>query len=107
MEFKEGQRIGKWTLLMPTRKGPYRAWECKCDCGTLKVVPEFTFKGEKSDRCRQCYLKGPRVPHAYLHEVGHRFGKLVIVSRFKNGQKSMYSMQCDCGTSVAMQVGMI
>lgn len=107
MELKEGLRIGKWELISQTKKGIHRAWMCRCDCGTIKPIPEFTLKGGGSDRCRQCYLKGPRVPREFLHEIGHRFGSLVIIDRIKDGQRSIYSMRCDCGAIVMMQAGMV
>lgn len=39
MTLEEGVRLGRWTLLRPTKlKTGQKAWACKCDCGTSREV---------------------------------------------------------------------
>lgn len=111
MEVLAGQRFGSWTTINITTHGPHTAWVCKCDCGTIKTIIQNALINGKTSRCRRCYLKGPRGPHAFIHKIGDRFGKLVIISQFKeqteHGPCSMYSMKCDCGNIKIIEAGML
>lgn len=53
-----GQRFGRWTVLSeaprlykPTGLGPKRRWNCVCDCGNQKVVPQYTLTCGQSKSC--------------------------------------------------------
>ena len=111
MEVREGQRFSKWETISLTKSGSHRAWICKCDCGTIKVIIENVLRSGTSTKCRKCYLKGPRVPREFIHEIGHRFGKFVLIDRLKeerpSGNISIYTLKCDCGAIKMMSAGNI
>ena len=50
-----GQKFGKWTVLCRnTRK---QSWNCRCDCGALKVIYSPTLLNGTSTRCAKCGAK--------------------------------------------------
>jgi hypothetical protein len=50
-----GQRFGHWTVLAtaPERRGrsnhPY--WQCRCDCGTVRPIDEYSLRNGGSKSC--------------------------------------------------------
>lgn len=52
---REGQRVGRWTVLGPThpQRGSQNrsAWWCRCECGTRAPVVENNLKRGRSLSC--------------------------------------------------------
>ena len=50
-----GQKFGKWTVVGATEKlltrRNLKAWICKCDCGTTKIVSQESLRAGKSKSC--------------------------------------------------------
>jgi len=51
-----GQKFNKWTVIkrMPNNKYKQRMWLCQCDCGTEKIISEYSFKNGISKGCTAC-----------------------------------------------------
>jgi hypothetical protein len=48
---RTGQRFSNWTVI---RRLPKSKWECRCDCGTVRVVLGSTLTRGTSQRCAKC-----------------------------------------------------
>jgi hypothetical protein len=48
-----GQRFGHWTVLAmpPERRGRCVLWQCRCDCGTKRLVPGDRLRNGRSKSC--------------------------------------------------------
>ena len=54
-----GKKFGRWTVLHrgnPLGKGHKTTWVCRCDCGTVKTVLQYTLLSGASKSCG-CYHK--------------------------------------------------
>lgn len=50
-----GERYGKWTTIRHVGKaGRDVTWECRCDCGTVKVCRANHLRSGGSKQCRRC-----------------------------------------------------
>lgn len=54
-----GKKFNKWTIIKEvvgdiSKRYFGRKFECKCDCGTVKIVLSSHLKSGKSSQCRQC-----------------------------------------------------
>ena len=45
------QRVGRLTLLEPTKIGSTRYWRVTCDCGTVKSVRESNLRQRLTQSC--------------------------------------------------------
>jgi hypothetical protein len=53
-EIKVGARFGRWTVLLEVPERGYhgmKRYECRCDCGTVKVVYGASLRNGKSKSC--------------------------------------------------------
>lgn len=91
-----GQRFGKWLVIGRagcTAKGQ-ATWSCVCDCGAARVVVGSDLRNGSSASCGKHQIK------LNLKNIqGHRFGKLVVISREGNTRAwvSTWRCVCDCG----------
>lgn len=46
-----GRKIGRWTILHELRKGGFKYYECRCDCGTVRDVKANSIKSGRSQSC--------------------------------------------------------
>lgn len=63
----DGQRFGRWTVLVAYPKKPRRVAElelarCLCDCGTKKYVRRAEILTGRSRGCRKCYKPQANIP---------------------------------------------
>jgi len=49
-----GKRFGSWTVI---RRVKYSNWECRCDCGTVRILQGSSLKRGTSQRCIACMGK--------------------------------------------------
>lgn len=69
----QNQRFGKWTVLerveTPKNNSPSKPtyWKCRCDCGSIRVIPAHNLRNSQTHSCGECYLNGP--PYVRLFEV--------------------------------------
>ena len=105
-----GQRFGKLVVIRraadyiePVSKHKVPMWECKCDCGNIKVIYGTKLRnGTKDCGCEDKkarnengqFIKGYGVKDI----TGKRFGKLTVIGldRVIN-RRSYWTVQCDCG----------
>ena len=46
-----GDRFGRWTAVAKLDKGDDNPWLMRCDCGTERILPAYTFAGGQSTSC--------------------------------------------------------
>ena len=99
----EGQRFGLWTVLQKdiTKKGEGTFYICKCDCGTIKSVSQYSLIRGLSKSCG-CVKS---IPKDDL--TGRRFGILTVVGidKSKKGHGIYWECKCDCGNTASYHRG--
>lgn len=89
-----GKRFGQWIVIDRAEDvNGSRYWLCKCDCGTIRAIPERHLLNGHSKSC------------GHIKDLtGMRFGKWIVLYRTEdhispNGNHiTMWMCQCDCGT---------
>ena len=103
-----GQQFGKWLVIdeadyVITGSRRWRAWLCKCSCGTIRVVTENSLLCHKSTSCGCYRLEQISKSNTRQSLIGLRFGKLTVLrelpsKKFKGGgYAQMWECICDCG----------
>lgn len=87
-----GQRFGRLTVirLFDRSKYGYR-WECKCDCGGVKIALGSEIKRGYGTSCGRCPM---------IDLKGQKFGKLLVVEHLgvdKKNERRLWLCICDCG----------
>lgn len=92
-----GQRFGKWLVLKeaPTRihgvrKARKRFWKCKCDCGTVREVLQYSLTNGKSTGCGCRKL---------IDLTGQQFGDWDVIKegpRWFDGRALRRTWECLC-----------
>lgn len=50
-----GMKYGKWTVLSQAKyAGSSPQYKCRCECGTVRVIPQGNLANGKSTQCREC-----------------------------------------------------
>lgn len=86
-----GTRFGQRTVIghSDTRlSGIHRAVTCRCDCGSIDLVPVFELRNRRRDRCLSC------AKQKYHGTVGERIGKRVVTALVGGTD---VEVKCDCG----------
>lgn len=79
-----GRKYGRWTIIdradyIVRGNRRWRAWLCRCDCGTIRVVSEQSLVAGKTVSCG-CYRKEQVVKkNTRKSLIGERFGSLVVL----------------------------
>lgn len=104
-----GEKHGKWTVV----NGPIRKkiglknrifYECKCECGTIKLVRNDQLIRPKSTECIRCLTKAIDV-QSY---IGNKFGKwLVIEVAAPKGGSQTVLCECECGYRLTIRASML
>ena len=93
----EGRIFGKWQVLkLYTCDKPGAWYECKCECGTIQVIPATTLRAHRSLQCKKCHYASQ-----YSHDlmIGRTFGKWKVLEYVDTKNKlQRYSCRCKCGT---------
>lgn len=96
-----GQKFGRLTVLyeLPERKNGKIQWRCRCDCGNEKDVLSTSLTSGHTQSCG-CLQKEKTsaANKRNIDLVGHRFGRLVVLSRSATSAK--WVCRCDCGNLV-------
>lgn len=91
-----GKKFDRWTVISRHKTnglGGRVRYNCKCDCGTVKVIDGARLKN-KSTRSCGCY-RAEYLSHKLRHDLtGKRFGKLVVL-KLQDDKK--WLCKCDCG----------
>ena len=91
-----GQVFGEWTVLGRGTKESY--WKCKCSCGVEREVFANSLKNGVSTSCGHLHKNDIRKPI-----IGNRYGKLVVLEQFKQGDDQYCLCQCDCGNKTLIR----
>lgn len=54
MEDLTGKKFGKWTVVKDAGKdktGKFDMWECKCECGTVKILYGLHLRRNRTNSC--------------------------------------------------------
>ena len=76
LEFKAGDKFGKWTVLEETepvinsRGYPERRFKCRCECGTVRSIAPSLLKNERTLSCG-CYRAEWTIEHHTTHGGKH------------------------------------
>lgn len=101
-KYHDGQRFGSWTVLVAyPGHGDARA-KCRCDCGTVRMIPRALLHPDKAQRCRVCWLKELR-----NFKNGQRFGSWTIITAYPEPGAASAFCRCDCGREQFVQRGQL
>lgn len=72
-------------------------YKCKCDCGTLCEKSRSYLKSSPHPSCG-CYSP---TPVNFINEVGNKYGKLTVLSRYgyNSDNRILWLCQCECGNT--------
>ena len=96
-----GRKVGRWTILRELRKGRFKYYECRCDCGTVRDVKANSIRSGKSKSCgclRQERAKDEIVnnskkriaTNAAYHTNFHAIERTEPYKNNKSGHKGVY-----------------
>lgn len=91
-----GKTFGKLLVLRACEHG----WECKCECGKIKVVSYYKLISGHTKSCGS-YI------HRRKHDItGQRFGRLVAIRPFEGKTKraGKWIFMCDCGKEAVLSI---
>ena len=94
-----GQRFGQWLVLEyadnDRRKDAY--WQCRCSCGTTRVIPGYHLRSGDSQQCKSCAARTP---------MPQRWYGAIFVQGFagveRKGRGTTYYCQCRCGVEMVV-----
>lgn len=54
-----GRQFGAWSVLSKVKNEVRNEWfyDCKCSCGTKRLIPGHQLKGGKTTKCHRCRVK--------------------------------------------------
>lgn len=94
-----GQQFGYLTCLEPTdqRSGTSIIWKCQCKCGNICYKDSHSLRDGKTKSCG-CYRVEMGQQKGY-DLLGMRFGKLTVVEKTDQRERSkiVWKCACDCG----------
>jgi hypothetical protein len=89
----EGRIFGKWHVLGLVENDKPGAWyECKCECGNVKIIPANTLRAGRSTQCKDCHYASQYDPDLML---GRTFGKWKVVE-FVDVKNKLQRFKCRC-----------
>lgn len=91
-----GQQFGEWTVLSKAPRESY--WKCRCSCGVEREVYAPSLKKGVSMSCGHLNSGKIRKPI-----IGNRYGNLVVLEQFKEGDNQYCICQCDCGNTTTVK----
>ncbi len=92
-----GQVFNSWTILRELERDKYfaRRYECRCKCGTIRIIRYQKLKDGKPKRCIKCNAIEMFDP---LREIGKIYNKLTVVEFIGSPRgNQIYRCKCECG----------
>lgn len=100
----EGKRFGRLVVLRrvfreTSKRSPVK-WECRCDCGKIKIASSPSLKIGNTKSCGCLHVEATKIANSghrnrlFKDLKGQRFGKLVAVEYVGD---SKWLCDCDCG----------
>lgn len=87
----------------PIKKNKKIYWQCKCQCGTEKIIRSDELKSGRTKSCG-CYKKSVMIEHNISRQTldltNQRFGKLIAkekTDKRNNDGRVIWKCLCDCG----------
>lgn len=104
-----GYVFGSWVVVGRGENSKYRevVWNCKCKCGSVRLVRSSSLRNGTSWRCRKCANQNSSPPHPYKDKPKHdlsamRFGKLTATSPVLVNKQWSWNCRCDCGRFIVV-----
>lgn len=100
-----GRVFGRLTVHGRFVGGKAPRWECRCECGTSKVIRGSCLL---SGNTRSCGCLGKQSRLAHFEDItGRIFGRLTIIERrvANVGEKSRWRCLCKCGRVIECEAG--
>jgi hypothetical protein len=106
-----GKRFGMLTILavkkLKQNNDKYKKiyYECKCDCGSIRLYQAHTVlsNGLKSCGCKQ----SSQTIDNYNSHIGKRYGTLTVINLNYSPNNSTFTCKCDCGNVIDVPVSRI
>jgi len=101
-----GNIYGNLLILGGAGRDKYGAslWRCLCSCGNKIITRGSSLRSGNTKSCG-CLQKNIASTMNYKNEVGHRFGRLLVlkdVGRTKRN-KVLWLCKCDCGKNIVVK----
>ena len=97
------QRFGRLTVISRApNDGRYVCWNCKCDCGNIKITRSASLMSGKVQSCG-CLFKETRPKPEDL--TGQKFGKLtaLAITDLREDRRPLWKCRCDCGNLILVK----
>ena len=104
------KRFGEWTVIglgdtLSSKSGRfYQSWTCRCSCGTIKDVNEYSLSSGRSTSCGCKRIESVKAVVRDCDDLtGRVFTNLTVVERLPDkvypcsGSSQMYKCSCVCG----------
>lgn len=88
--------FGEWHVLEKGSKPRY--WLCRCSCGTIKEVQDYSLTSGKSQSC------GHTNTLYNQYKPGDRFNSLTLVRQLHNQQ---FEFKCECGNIIQCNINSV
>lgn len=91
-----GKKFNNWTVLrVAGRKNNRPIWECRCSCGTTRIMRGADIRLSVRKSCG-CVTQRP-----WTDLSGMRFGRWIVIRRGENSRNGLHRWECkcDCGTA--------
>jgi len=93
-----GKKFNDWTVIAGSSKtdsARSKYYECRCECGNLKIVRGTDLRNGRSKKCRSCiYGQNQEM-------IGRFFGKWEVIEEYHEPDKApgkQYECICECGS---------
>lgn len=102
-----GNVYNRFTVLRTFRKDKTTYCECRCSCGTVKIVEASKLKNGSIKSCG-C-LRKEKMKNLLKDLIGQKFGRLTVLKRVediinsKNKHHTQWLCQCDCGNFIEVR----
>lgn len=100
-----GQRFGRLVALRDTgnRQSGAVIWECRCDCGNVKLVSSVHLTFGETQSCG-CLVKDKTAINGRANRkdlTGQKFGRLTALcpTEERRGKCVVWECKCDCGNT--------
>ena len=94
-----GMDFGRWTVLRKFVKAKHGwRYECRCDCGTVKIVYGSSLKSGDTISCGCWKSDGWEFRNGTPQLIGEKFGRWTVTARDTSKPGTIYWIaKCDCG----------
>lgn len=96
-----GTKVGKWFVIEEVkveqkRKTVFRHYNCRCECGIIKIVRADGLRNGRSSQCRDCRNKSKYIDTQSM--IGNKYGEWLVLESLVNklGQRTLRCI-CKCG----------